>query len=241
MSFSTMSQKSRWGIAVAALGAALIVGAPASAETKPSEPEKAPPASQAQQVAPTGAVQIPEATVEGFRSARFGMTEAEVRTAIGKDFPAAANAIKESTNLAERTKILTIRVPDVLPDSGAADVSYIFGYKSKALIQVSIVWSKATDPALTPESLVGIGEGLRGYFLSNGFPASSVVTNVAVPDGILLFRGSDKQSREVLLVVRGTTTGEGNAPKAFTAAATTLFYIAKTTNPDVFKVPAGKF
>jgi hypothetical protein len=216
------------------------------AQAKSNEPEKAPATAQvappvaATPAAPSTGAEV-TATVEGFRSAKFGMSEADVRTAIGKDFPGAAGAIKESTNLSERTKILTIKTPDVLADSGSAEVAYIFGYKSKMLIQISIVWSKATDSALTPEALVSNGEGLRGYFLADGFPPSAVVSNVALPDGILLFRGTDKQGREVLLVLRGTASGEGNAQKTFTASATTLFYIAKTTDPDVFKVPAGKF
>ncbi len=240
MILSVMSMKSRWAIAAAALATALLAGVPANAETKPSEPEKAPAAGQTQ-VAPTGAAQLPEATIEGFRSARFGMTEAEVRTAIGKDFPGAAKAIKESTNTAERTKILTIRVPDVLPDSGAADVFYIFGYKSKALIQVGVVWSKDTDPTLTPPNLAGIGESLRTYFLSIGFPANSTAINVPAPEGLLLFRGTDKQGREVRLLVSGTVDSEGSAPKTLVPSAVSLIYAAKTTNPDVFKVPAGKF
>jgi hypothetical protein len=233
-------------LALVAAGAMSMAG-PALAQAKPADPKK--PAAIAQDATPIAPVaptplEVPATTsahVEGFRSAKFGMSEADVRAAIAKDFPDVAGSIKQITNAAERTKILLVKSADVLPDSGTAEVSYIFGYKSKALIQISIVWSKQTDEALTPETIVANGEGLRSYFLSNGFAPSAVVSNVALPDGVLLFRGTDADGREVLLVLKGTASGEGSAPKAFAATSTTVFYIAKTTNPDVFKIPAGKF
>ena len=169
------------------------------------------------------------------------MTEAEVQTAIAKDFPSVTGPAKELQNRAERTTVLAIKATDVLPDGGAAEISYIFGYKSKTLIQIIVNWSKQTDDALTPDALVANGEALRSYFVGEGFPASTVISNIALPDGVLLFRGTDSDGHQVLLVLKGTTTGTGTGPKTFTAQSTTLFYIQTTTNPDVFRVPAGKF
>lgn len=229
--------------------AVLFLNDPALAQAKSSEPAKPAATAPAQPVTPvpaTAATPAPKveekvADVEGFRSAKFGATEAEVRAAIAKDFPGAVASIKESTNLAERTKILTIRSPDVLPDSGTAEIAYIFGYKTKALIQVSVVWSKDTDPALTGLSLTSNGQALRGYFLDQGFAPADVLTNVGTADGVILFRGTDKQGHQVLLILRGTMNGDLNAAHTFTPSATTLFYIAKTADPDIFKVPPGKF
>ena len=75
-------------------------------------------------------------SVEGFRSAKFGMNEADVRSAIGKDFGLKPEAIKTQDNPAELTHSLLVTVPDLLPNGGGAEVSYVFGYKSKSLIQV---------------------------------------------------------------------------------------------------------
>src|SRR5690606_22712342 len=81
-----------------------------------------------------------QAAVEGFRSARFGMTVDEVRAAIEQDFGLKGEDVVEGENVAERTGLLTIQSDDVLADGGPAQVSYVFGYESKTLIQVGILW-----------------------------------------------------------------------------------------------------
>ncbi len=35
--------------------------------------------------------------------------------------------------------MLLVKVPDLLPGGGTAEISYVFGYQSKKLIQVSVV------------------------------------------------------------------------------------------------------
>ena len=75
----------------------------------------------------------PPATIEGFRGAHFGMTEDQVREAIKKDFPTAAAKLKVTIHPTEKTAVLSLLVPDLLPHSGNARVSYILGYKSKKL------------------------------------------------------------------------------------------------------------
>jgi hypothetical protein len=178
--------------------------------------------------------------IKGFRSAAFGAAEADVRAAAVKDLGVTADAIKTSQNLAERTELLTVRAPDVLPDGGAADVAYSLGYKSKKLIQVSVTWSKLTDDKLTAERLLQNGESLRNYFQSAGYVPESVVTNVAIKDGLLLFRGDDAQGRSTILLLRGVTKGEKGS-REFAPTTLVLIYLADAKNPDVYRVPAGKF
>src|ERR1700745_1861061 len=55
---------------------------------------------QDQLTLPTG----PPATIDGFRQARFGMSEEQVRQAIRKDFPAAAAKVTHAGSPPEKNK-----------------------------------------------------------------------------------------------------------------------------------------
>ncbi|WP_158814918.1 hypothetical protein, partial [Methylocapsa sp. S129] len=120
------------------------------------------------------------AEVAGFRSALFGMVEADVRAAITKDFAVGADGVRVSQNGAEHTQVLSIKASDALPEGGGAEVSYVLGYKTKKLIQVSVSWSKATDDKLTPERLVSNADTLHAYFMAAGYKPDTIVNNVAV-------------------------------------------------------------
>ena len=119
------------------------------------------------------------------------MNEADVRAAMAKDFSVKPDAIKSQDNPAELTNSLLLTVPDLLPNGGTAEVSYVLGFKSKTLIQVGSVWSKWTDPAMTPEKLFSNANILRAHFLGEGFKPESIAVNTPVAGGILMFRGSD--------------------------------------------------
>jgi hypothetical protein len=180
-------------------------------------------------------------SVEGFRSAKFGMNEADVRLAIGKDFGLKAEAIKTQDNPAELTHSLLVTVPDLLPNGGGAEVSYVLGYKSKSLIQVGAVWSKATDSATTPERLFSNANILRAHFLGEGFKPDTVAVNTPVNGGLLMFRGSDAKDHTVMLLLQGTFETRDNNQRALTPTGLLLFYIADAKSPDVFKLPPGQF
>ena len=179
--------------------------------------------------------------VEGFRSAKFGMNEADVRAAIARDFGAKPDAIKSQDNPAELTRSVLLTVPDLLPNGGTAEVSYVFGYKSKSLIQVGTVWSKTTDPALTPERLFSNANILRAHFLGEGFKPDSIAVNTPVNGGVLMFRGSDAKDRSVILLLQGTFEAKENNQRILTPTGLLLFYVADTKSPDVFKLPPGQF
>lgn len=194
--------------------------------------------------APAGASNIATPTpveVTGFRSARFGMTEAEVKAAIAKDFNLKSDAVRDQPNPAERTKVLVVKVPDLLPGGGTADASYVIGYQTKKLIQVSISWSKATDEKMTPEQLFSNSSVLRAHFVGEGFQPDTVATNMPVNGGILMFRGSDSKGRTAMLILQGTlANGEGNQ-RVLTPNALLLFYVADAKTPDIYRLPAGSF
>ncbi len=81
----------------------------------------------------------------------------------------------------------------MLPHTGAAHISYIFGYHSKKLIQVNILWVSDRS-ASADEEIVGTANALRDYFASENFRPDSVVANRRLAaNTILVFRGSDDQ------------------------------------------------
>src|SRR5580692_4597706 len=92
-------------------------------------------------------------SIDGFRSAHFGMTEAEVRKAIDADFKLSGSAVKPTDSPVERTRALSVTAPGLVPDSGKATIDYVLGFKSQRLIEVNVVWSAAGDPTNKPEKL----------------------------------------------------------------------------------------
>jgi hypothetical protein len=232
-------------IALTALvGTAYLVSAqnvptkkPAAAPARAATTAPAPPA-------PAGtpnAVVAASAEVTGFRSARFGMTEAQVTNAIVNDFKVKPESIKAEDNKVEQTRVLLARVPDVLPSGGIADVSYVFGFKSKTLIQISVAWSKATDEKMTPEQLFSNANVLRSHFINAGYKPESIAANMPVNGGILMFRGSDAQDHATMLILQGTLTQGENNQRVLTPTALLLFYIADAKSPDVYRLPPGSF
>jgi hypothetical protein len=187
------------------------------------------------------------AEILGFRSARFGMDEAAVREAIIADFDVEDSAIEVGANVAERTRVLSVAVPDVLEGGGTALVSYVLGYSSNQLDQVSVLWSPQTDEAIDGAKLVANGSVLQSYFLQAGYDPATVVVDAAVPEGVVMFRGLDAQGHMALLLLRGAVdaaaAGEGGAEgqAQFVSSGLLLAYLADPANPDVFSVERGQF
>lgn len=219
----------------AVFGVVLLLGSAASAQTAP--------APQTEQPAPQAA---PEAHVDGFRSAKWGMTEAQVKEAVRKDFNIAPDKMKSEENLSERTTVLTVTVTDLLDATGAARVSYIFGYTTKKLIQVNVLWGTAVDPQASPERIVAAANELRQLFVDSGYQQSTVVTNAKLPDGsVLVFKGQDADKHTTLLRLAAaaatSTPAKGEQAKPVAAAALSLSYILDPTSPDIYRIKKGLF
>lgn len=182
-----------------------------------------------------------EARVEGFRSARFGMTEDEVRAAAAADFAIAPEDLLDGINTVERTRVLTALVPDVLPEGGSAQLSYIFGYRSKALIQVGLLWSAGTDPDLTPDTIAANGDVLQAHFLNAGHAAATVSVDTILDGGILLYSGADAEGRSVILLLQGRFADDVPGRLPLTATSLTLLYAEDPENPDIFRIGDGEF
>jgi hypothetical protein len=181
------------------------------------------------------------AQVEGFRSARFGMSDSDVKAAIVKDFGLKRDEIQEKPNPAERTTVLSVKVPDLLPGGGTADVSYVLGYESKKLIQVTISWSKAIDEKMTPEQLFSNSSVLRAHFLAEGFRPDTIASNAPINGGLLIFRGSDAKDHTVMLILQGTMSDSKTDQHVLTPTGLLLFYVADAKTPDIYHLPPGLF
>jgi hypothetical protein len=186
----------------------------------------------------------PPVTIDGFRQARFGMSEEQVRQAIRKDFPAAAAKLTSAVHPSEKTTVLSLLVAELLPRTGNARIFYILGHRSKKLSQINIVWSSDGNTA-DDETVLGTANSLRDYFASENFKPDSVVANQQIaPNTILVFRGSDDQKRTVLLVLSGVAASarseEKKAPQP-PPLTLELSYIEDAAHPDVFRIGRGKF
>ena len=186
----------------------------------------------------------PVAVIDGFRSAKFGQTEAEVREAIASDFGKKGNAPKSEANPIEGTTVLSVDVENLLPNSGEASVAYVLGFTSRKLIQVNVLWQGKgkNDPTQ-------IALALSNYFLGEEFKPDSVVVNAELPDhSILVFRGTDMKGRMVVLELL-QPQDPAKAKKADTStkqpaaqpSSLRLSYIEKPAEPDIFKIKPGQF
>ncbi|MBV9834705.1 MAG: hypothetical protein JO055_09880 [Alphaproteobacteria bacterium] len=220
--------------------------APAPAAKPPAAPAVAPAAKPAATPPTATAPAVPEPTgIEGFRSARFGQTETQVRAAIKEDFKLNDAAITAATHPLEQTRSLSIKVRDLVAHSGEAQVAYVFGFRSKTLIQVNILWN-APDPA-GAEIVIGIGNALRDYFVgqTTRFVKEQVKTNVQLADGrILLFQGTDDKAHAVELVMvwapRPQVQGQPADPRPGSAQLR-LLYVLSPGNSDIQRIQPGSF
>lgn len=227
-----------------AAGLALL-SASGWAQVAPTSPASKPAEGAPSSAAPQSAIPAEQAHVDGFRSAKWGMTEAQVKAATKADFNIAEDKIKHSENPAERTEVLTVIVPDLLEGAGTAQVSYIFGYASKKLIQVNALWGTAVDPQATPEKISTAADQLRLLFLDSGYDPQTVTANAKLPDGsILVFQGQDSDKHTTLLrLATGTATTPASDGKAKPVAivALSLSYILDARTPDIYRLKKGSF
>ena len=185
------------------------------------------------------------ASIDGYRSAHFGMTETEVRKAIKTDF--SVDDPTKAVNDNERTTALIVPGKTLIPDSPPATVSYIFGTTTAKLIQVNVIWGDAGG--IEAKKIVPTTNALAAYFLENGsYAKDSLALNQGLSDGtILAFRGADAKGHMIVLqlVPIHDPTDDKKAgkdkPVEFKKAMLRLSYIANSTKPDVFRIEKGKF
>ena len=184
------------------------------------------------------------AVIQGFRTAHFAMSESDELKAVGKELGLDDDAIAREENSLEKTASLIVPVTDLIPESGPSQIAYIFGYSSKKLIHVNIVWGHSVDAGTTAQKLVATANILRNYFSASGY--KNVKVNQPVEVGkTLVFRGSDDNGRMVLLVLNATRAsddqGEGGDYETTRRLSLRLSYIENPQNPDIYRIQEGQF
>ena len=207
---------------------------------------QSPPAAQPAEPDPAAGGPSPAAaaSIEGFRQARFGMSEPEVRQAIQRDFPAAAGRLSRTTHPREKTTVLTVTADELLPGAGPAQLFYILGHASKRLMQINVVWSGDGRSAARDEAIVAAANTLRDHFQAQyPAPPNEVVANQKVGENaFVVFRAAQAEGRMVLLTLGGVAAA-GRADRTSAASALTLrlSYIRDHRAPDIFRLEHGRF
>ena len=187
--------------------------------------------------------------IEGFRSARFGMAEADIIAAIAEDFAIPSDQIARHIHPLERTTALIVNVPDLLPETGTAQIIYILGFESEALIQVNVIWGGPVDPDFDPAQVTAAANILRDFFLRQAYVDGSVAGNVQLgEDMLLLFSAADADGHQVSLSLAGVafvedTEGSGTLQQIDITGQLTLrlSYAADIESPDIFQLGADDF
>jgi len=182
----------------------------------------------------------PWANIDGFRSAKFGMRMDEVKQAILRDFGISDSKIDAISHPTEQTQSLGISIDKLLPQSGKSRAVYVFGYKSKRLMQVNILMGHPVDTNITPQQVVNSGNLLGNHFFKKRYQEDGLVAHARLNDGsVLIFRGKDQKGHMALLRLSNPQPNEGN--KEDLKITLSLSYIEKPEQPDAFQLKGDDF
>ena len=193
----------------------------------------------------------PWANINGFRSAKFGMTMKEVKKSIRQDFGISDDKITTLIGLSdeeittinhptEKTQSLAITIEKLLPDSGKSRVVYVFGYQTKRLIQVNILTGHPVDKKAIAQQVVNSGNLLGNHFFKKRYQEDGLVAHARLSDGsILIFRGKDQKGRMVILRLSNPQSTKENSKDL--KISLNLSYIEKPGKPDIYQLREGDF
>ena len=183
------------------------------------------------------------ARIEGFRSAKFGMKEKDVLRAIQKDFKVSKSEVNRTTSALEQTTILSIKAPKLLTVGGPAKIGYIFGYKSKKLVQVNIAWGRGATKNVDGKSVVDAANFLRTHLIKKEYKKEGFIANGRMNDEItVVFRGKDKKNRMALLILNAPKGSKGeDAEATLKKVSLKLSYMVDPENPDILTIGEDDF
>ena len=183
------------------------------------------------------------AVIDGFRSAKFGMDKNRVKKAIGKDFKVSSRKIKQTKSSLEKTEILQVTVPELFSAGGASSVGYVFGHQSKKLMQINILWGLGATKKVNGQDVVDAANLLRTHFAKKRYVAESMLVNQRLDASkIIVFRGTDKKGRMVVLVLDTPEPLEGESPEDNAKKVSLqLSYMFKPNQPDILTIDEDMF
>lgn len=198
---------------------------------------------------PAAAQELTKYEVTGFRDAKFGMTETEVKATAAKSFGIKPSDIVTSSNPVEGTTVLTVRLASLDPAPGVARVAYILGNKSKKLIQVNVIWGEEGATASSDvAAMMTAGSRLERYFAGFIWKKDAVRAGIPVGDNtVVLFAGEDDKKGAVRVIADGVKyqmQREGNqttSPDPKGPPKLIINYIADRDEPDIAKIERGRF
>ena len=182
--------------------------------------------------------------IDGFRSAKFGMSKQQLLRAIAKDFNIAKNKVEQKALLTEKTIALNITVPKLLPLGGTAHVAYILGYKSKKLFRVNVLWGLGIADKVERKEVLSTANILKTHFISKRYQKKMYAVNAKVDDKrIIVFRGLDKKGRMIHLSLISLKVKETRDKKDSNShrPVLRLSYVLDPANRDTLKGKKGKF
>jgi hypothetical protein len=147
----------------------------------------------------------PPHEITGFRSARFGMNEDEVRAAVARDFKDHATLLQPAHHPDPRYSMLVLALPSLEPGPGAAGVTYLFAGADHKLVQVNVLWSTGDKPAEADRTrMVTAGVQLADYFRALRWRPDAATMGVPLgANGVVLFSGIDPHKAMVEVTVTG--------------------------------------
>jgi hypothetical protein len=197
------------------------------------------------------AAPVQAAPVTGFRTASFGSSEADVRSAIQKDLGVNANQIQASDDAMHGTRILSVKLERFAPLNLPAQVDYLMGAHCRCLIRVVVGWAVADNSAERSQALAGVS-ALAQRFSSESWGEGKAVVNRVLGDvktgqdlGMVFFRGEEGAALVVLLGGPVTVTPQAGAGDAKAGTppgvvadvdhlrSISLVYEADVAHPDV--------
>ena len=174
------------------------------------------------------------AVIDGFRSAKFGMSEKQVLLSIAQDFKILKSKVKRDVSSTEKTTSLNILAPKLIHEGGLAKIVYLLGYNSKKLMQVNIYWMPALSNSLNGKEILSTAKLLRRHFFKKRYKKSGYIVNSPRRGSTKIeFLGHDEKGSGLLLrsiyAKSQKETGKKETVKLV------LSYMLDPNKPDIFK------
>ena len=227
--------------------AAWLAAAPALAQTAPAQ--SAPGPNGFSSTGQPGDFEVTGKTyvVNGYLSARWGMTPSEARAAAAKDFPG-AEVGKDVVDPVSRTTIFVVAVPHLGPGPGTAAVSYVFGANSTRLIHVNIDWQIADANVNDRLAMTVAGSRVVQDFIGYYWKLLSVARGVPIgPNSLLLFGAQGDAGGSVEVQLQGvaysaqTAKGTVQSPPPKGMVLLHIGFAPANGDADVYKIKPGEF
>lgn len=192
-------------------------------------------------------------SVQGYRTARFGMTPEEVKAVIARDFPHAE--VREDTDPVQRTPVLTVVVPALSPVTdheplGPVTLNYVFGYESGRLMAINVDWiAEGNASAEAREALVQAGKAYTASVVGYQWtPLHSARGHVVGANSVVLFAGRDPDNAGMEVRLDGVAldvllpSGETEHRAAPAGAARLHIGLSQQPDrPDIYRLPDKAF